>query len=103
MFGNAGTAERLKFGVIGRAVNEVARTAEMAKRLSRPVLVSEAVAQRINGNSTPGHPRAGGDPVINESVSNDGHTEPCPLTDLGLHDLRGIPAARRLYALECCC
>ena len=132
VFGNAGTAERLKFGVIGRAVNEVARTAEMAKRLSRPVLVSEAVASRINGTATSGHPRAGGDPVINESAHNDGQSpsrhpearvedaerhpearaqraskdetkDTCPLTDLGLHDLRGIPAARRLYALECCC
>ena len=31
VFGNAGTPERLKFGVLGRAVNEVARTADMSK------------------------------------------------------------------------
>ena len=143
VFGNAGTAERLKFGVIGRAVNEVARTAEMAKRLSYPVVVSDAVAARVN--STSGHPRAGaqaarsatarkqaGDPVTSDSDSfasswpgltrpstDQSHGAPessstsgssnvdgaafCPLTDLGTHDLRGIPTARRLWALECCC
>ncbi len=36
VFGNAGTPERLKFGVLGRAVNEVARTADMAKSSKRP-------------------------------------------------------------------
>ncbi|HEU4476824.1 MAG TPA: adenylate/guanylate cyclase domain-containing protein [Methyloceanibacter sp.] len=33
VFGNAGTAERLKFGVIGRVVNEVARTVDADKAL----------------------------------------------------------------------
>jgi adenylate cyclase len=56
VFGNAGTPERLKFGVIGRAVNEVARTADMAKFLKREVVVSDAVANRVasrggNGSS----------------------------------------------------
>ena len=46
VFGNAGTPERLKFGVLGRAVNEVARTADMAKSLKRPVVVSDEVARR---------------------------------------------------------
>ena len=46
VFGNAGTPERLKFGVLGRAVNEVARTADMAKMLKRPVVVSDEVARR---------------------------------------------------------
>jgi adenylate cyclase len=72
VFGNAGTAERLKFGVLGRAVNEVARTADMAKLLKRPVVVSDEVARR------------------SELV----------LADLGLHELRGIPQARRLWAME---
>ncbi len=76
VFGNAGTAERLKFGVLGRAVNEVARTEEMSKEVGHPVVVSDAVASRMNG--------AG---------------EPDSLVDLGAHDLRGIPAARRLWAL----
>jgi adenylate cyclase len=46
----------LKFRVIGRAVNEVARTADMAKFLKREVVVSDAVANRVasrggNGSS----------------------------------------------------
>jgi len=72
VFGNAGTRERLKFGVLGRAVNEVARTQDMAKLLQRPVVVSDEVARRA-------------------SVT---------LADLGLHELRGIPTARRLWALD---
>jgi adenylate cyclase len=72
VFGNAGTAERLKFGVIGRAVNEVARTVDAAKMLERPIVVSDAAAKRAG--------RA--------------------LADLGLHDLRGIPEPRRLWALD---
>ena len=72
VFGNAGTAERLKFGVLGRAVNEVARTADMTKILKRPVVVSDEVARRSS----------------------------CALADLGLHDLRGIPTARRLWAMD---
>jgi adenylate cyclase len=72
VFGNAGTPERLKFGVIGRAVNEVARTADMAKILARSVVVSDEVARRAGAQ----------------------------LADLGLHDLRGIPRARRLWAME---
>jgi adenylate cyclase len=72
VFGNAGTPERLKFGVLGRAVNEVARTADMAKSLKRPVVVSDEVARR----------------------------SPHTLADLGLHELRGIPQARRLWAME---
>src|SRR4029079_16656939 len=46
VFGNAGTPERLKFGVLGRAVNEVARTADMSKKLKRSVVVSHEVAKR---------------------------------------------------------
>jgi len=72
VFGNAGTPERLKFGVLGRAVNEVARTADMTKQLKRPVVVSDAVAQRSK----------------------------LALADLGLHELRGIPTARRLWAMD---
>jgi adenylate cyclase len=72
VFGNAGTPERLKFGVLGRAVNEVARTADMSKKLKRPVVVSHEVAKRSS----------------------------LTLADLGLHELRGIPTARRLWAME---
>jgi len=72
VFGNAGTRERLKFGVLGRAVNEVARTADMAKLLKRPVVVSDEVARRSG----------------------------LALADLGLHELRGIPTQRRLWAMD---
>jgi len=72
VFGNAGTPERLKFGVLGRAVNEVARTADMTKVLKRPVVVSDEVARRATFT----------------------------LADLGLHELRGIATARRLWAME---
>lgn len=75
VFGNAGTAERLKFGVIGRAVNEVARTQDMTKLLGQPVIVSDAVAERT------------------------AHGADYRLQSLGMHDLRGIPTARRLWAL----
>jgi adenylate cyclase len=72
VFGNAGTRERLKFGVLGRAVNEVARTEDMTKTLKRPVVVSDEVARRSK----------------------------LTLADLGLHELRGIPQARRLWAMD---
>ena len=77
VFGNAGTPERLKFGVIGRAVNEVARAEDMSKALKHPVIVTDAVASRV--------------------AALDGQAG--TLTNLGLHDLRGIPTARRLWAL----
>jgi adenylate cyclase len=71
VFGNTGTVERLKFGILGSAVNEVARTADMSKALHRPVVVSDTVAKRT----------------------------PLGLEDLGLHALRGIPQARRLWGM----
>jgi len=81
VFGNAGTAERLKFGVIGRAVNEVARTEDMSKELGHPVVVTDAVASRV------------------ASLEGNGIGEGAPLVDLGFHDLRGILDRRRLWAL----
>jgi adenylate cyclase len=75
VFGNAGTRERLKFGILGRSVNEVARTADMAKVLKLPVVVSDAVAVRVALPLAP------------------------VLSDLGEHELRGIPSARRLWSL----
>lgn len=76
VFGNAGTRERLKFGVIGRAVNEVARTQDMSKLLGQPIVATDQVVSRAR-------PDAG-----------------LRLNDMGLHDLRGIPAAKRLWALR---
>jgi adenylate cyclase len=76
VFGNAGTRERLKFGILGRSVNEVARTADMAKVLKLPVVVSDAVASRVASTLAS-----------------------TALTDLGEHELRGIPSARHLWSL----
>ena len=87
VFGNAGTRERLKFGVIGRSVNEVARTADMAKVLKRPVVVSDAVAKRVPGG-------------LQASLDGNGQSGRLRLIDIGEHELRGIPSARRLWSLE---
>ena len=76
VFGNAGTRERLKFGVIGRTVNEVARTQDMSKLLGQPIVATDQVVSRAR--SEPG----------------------LRLNDMGLHDLRGIPVAKRLWALR---
>jgi adenylate cyclase len=76
VFGNAGTRERLKFGILGRSVNEVARTTDMAKVLKLPVVVSDAVASRVASTLAS-----------------------TALTDLGEHELRGIPSARHLWSL----
>lgn len=78
VFGNAGTAERLKFGVIGRAVNEVARTQDMSKALGHKVVATDAVASRVTS----------------------GNGASSALADLGEHDLRGVPTAHRLWALD---
>ncbi len=83
VFGNAGTAERLKFGIIGRSVNEVERTAEMAKLLKREVVVSDAAASRLA-----------------RPLDGDGRPGRLHLADLGEHVLRGIPSTRRLWALD---
>jgi adenylate cyclase len=76
VFGNAGTRERLKFGVIGRAVNEVARTQDMSKLLGHPIVATDQVVRLAS-------PESG-----------------LRLNDMGLHDLRGIPMAKRLWALR---
>jgi adenylate cyclase len=118
VFGNAGTAERLKFGVLGRAVNEVARTADMAKLLAQAVVVSDEVASRVKfpDSSCPDLIRAStSESASKENVDgrhkagHDGKAQPddaarpserLRLTDLGAHDLRGIPTARRLWSLD---
>jgi adenylate cyclase len=73
VFGNVGTPDRLKFTLVGRAVIEAARTAELTKRLSRPVLLTDAIARRV------------------------GTAE--GLEDMGVQQLRGLPVGQRLYAL----
>ncbi|WP_349358421.1 adenylate/guanylate cyclase domain-containing protein [Stappia sp.] len=46
-FGNIGVADRLTFSVIGRTVNAAARIEGMTKRLTRPVLVTQEIAQAV--------------------------------------------------------
>ena len=111
VFGNAGTVDRLKFGVIGRAVNEVARTQDMSKLLGPPVVVSDAVVSRIRqgGDNVPANPSTASWPGLTRPSTpqsrvgdgvGDGGGGAVQLTDLGLHALRGIPDPRRLWALE---
>jgi len=46
-FGNIGVADRLTFSVIGKTVNAAARIEGMTKRLERPVLVTQEIAQAV--------------------------------------------------------
>jgi adenylate cyclase len=48
LFGNIGAPERLEFSVVGEAANEVARIEEMTKHLGHSVLLSGAVANRVD-------------------------------------------------------
>jgi adenylate cyclase len=52
-FGNVGTAERLDFTVIGRAVNEAARVEALTKDLGRPLLITSHVAELLARELTP--------------------------------------------------
>ncbi|MDF1730017.1 MAG: adenylate/guanylate cyclase domain-containing protein [Minwuia sp.] len=45
IFGNIGSADRLDFTVIGRAVNEVSRVETLTRPLNRPILMTEAFAK----------------------------------------------------------
>ena len=53
MYGNIGTPTRLEFSVIGAAANEAARVESMCKELDRAVLLSQAVAAHLPGETEP--------------------------------------------------
>ena len=71
VYGNIGTADRLDFTAIGRAVNEASRIETLCDALGRNVLLSDSFAQRCG----------------------------LPLIDLGEHALRGVAAPRRLWGV----
>ncbi|HUC67005.1 MAG TPA: adenylate/guanylate cyclase domain-containing protein [Stellaceae bacterium] len=73
LYGNIGAADRLDFTVIGPAVNEVARMEALCEPLGRKVLVSAELSAAAEAA-----PR---------------------LEPLGHHALRGVRAARELFAL----
>ncbi|HKX07468.1 MAG TPA: adenylate/guanylate cyclase domain-containing protein [Stellaceae bacterium] len=79
IFGNVGTEERLAFGLVGGAVNEVARIESLTKSIGRPVLLADPVALGLYGD-TERCVRAG-------------------LTDCGLQPLRGVANPLRLWAM----
>jgi adenylate cyclase len=79
IFGNVGTEERLAFGLVGGAVNEVARIESLTKSIGRPVLLADRVALGLHGDSG-GCIRAG-------------------FTDCGLQPLRGVANPLRLWAM----
>jgi adenylate cyclase len=70
-YGNVGAPHRLDFTVVGPAVNRASRLLDLAKRLDRQVLVSDAVAQEVDQ----------------------------PLIDLGHHHLRGVEHPQRVFGL----
>lgn len=72
VYGNIGTADRLDFTAIGRAVNEASRIEALCDATGRNLLLSDSFAERCAG----------------------------PLVDLGTFPLRGVADTRRLWTVD---
>ena len=77
-YGNIGGPMRLDFTVIGAAVNLASRLEGMCRTLGYPIVLSEAVASRVDGDAL-------GDAT---------------LEDAGTHPLKGIPEPVRVYGIR---
>jgi adenylate cyclase len=73
LYGNVGAADRLDFTAIGPAINEVVRMEALCQPLGRAILVSAEFAAMAGGRR---------------------------LEPLGLHALRGVKAAKELFAVD---
>ena len=71
VYGNIGTASRLDFTAIGRAVNEASRIETLCDRTGRNILMSDSFARRCDAD----------------------------LVDLGPFPLRGVEAPQRLWTV----
>jgi adenylate cyclase len=74
LYGNVGAIDRLDFTVVGPAVNEVARIETLCEPLGRRVLISAGLAAAIGDRTR--------------------------LESLGAHALRGMRAAKEVFALR---
>jgi adenylate cyclase len=75
-FGNIGSAERLDFTVVGPAVNEAARIAQMSRSVDRTILISQAFAEAMD------------------------RLERGQLVSVGRYALRGVARPQELFTLD---